>query len=142
LKSNIDGLVKSRKNLFSVIPADPGSSPGGIQYIQYVLDTGSGLPRTGYGVRHDDFETFYEIVNIDGPVKSGSGLPRTGYGVRHDDFETFYEIVNIKMSTFFKNTYRKLNKSTKTSLENCLYSPYEIYLDRRHYSVLPIKICG
>jgi hypothetical protein len=37
-KSNLDGLVKSPKIPFSVIPADPGSSPGGIQSFQAVAD--------------------------------------------------------------------------------------------------------
>ena len=28
------------------------------------MDAESGLPRTGYGVRHDDFETFYETIKF------------------------------------------------------------------------------
>jgi|AntAceMinimDraft_14_1070370.scaffolds.fasta_scaffold21575_2 hypothetical protein len=48
MKLKAFAVVKSREILFSVIPADPGS----------------GLARTGYGVRHDDFETFYEIVSF------------------------------------------------------------------------------
>ena len=52
-----DGLVKSRKILFSVIPAKAG-----IQCTQYVFDAGSGLLRTGYGVRYDDSETFYGTI--------------------------------------------------------------------------------
>ena len=41
--SNVDELVKSRKIALSVIPADPGSSPGGIQSIRALtkaLDSG------------------------------------------------------------------------------------------------------
>ena len=44
---------------FFVIP-----EKAGIQQFQHVLDAGSGLPRTGYGVRHDVFGTFYQSVNI------------------------------------------------------------------------------
>ncbi|MCD6152877.1 MAG: hypothetical protein J7J07_03065, partial [Syntrophobacterales bacterium] len=30
--------------------------------IQQLLDTGSGLPRTGYGIRYDFFGIFYETA--------------------------------------------------------------------------------
>ena len=43
LTSTFDELLKNRKIILSVIPADPGSSPGGIlsfQTVTEVLDSG------------------------------------------------------------------------------------------------------
>jgi hypothetical protein len=57
--TNVDELVKSRKKLFSVIPADPGSESetgAGIQKNQGVLDPGLR--------RGDGLEAFYEAIKV------------------------------------------------------------------------------
>ena len=54
IKFKFDGLVKSQKIPFSVMPADPGSD----------------LPRTGYGVR-EEYSLFKQLQTICSPVFTG-----------------------------------------------------------------------
>jgi hypothetical protein len=69
-ESRLDGLVESRLIPFSVIPADPGSSPGGIQSFQAFLDPGV---RRGDDMK--DFLRVHQKCKADFPARIFFLLP-------------------------------------------------------------------
>jgi len=75
MKSKLDGLVKSRKVFFSVIPAKAGHV-----VKLFALSSKFNAFWMPDQVRHDDFEIFYEIVKFN--IFHGRSFPQPDIDVK------------------------------------------------------------